>query len=230
MPVYNEAGCIERVLGEWLAALENIDASLLIVNDGSTDGTERILENLNDREPRLRVINQPNGGHGAAILRGYREAIALTPEYIFQTDSDDQIEAQSFRALWNMRHASPFILGVRHNRRDRLLRVTISELHRTLNTILFGVPIRDANVPFRLMKAAVLDDLLRELPERVFAPNIFLSILATRRGIRVAETPVPHVARRTGEESIRRLRLLGACISSARELIAFRIALWKAGE
>ena len=111
MPVYNEAGCIERVLGEWLAALENIDASLLIVNDGSTDGTERILENLNDREPRLRVINQPNGGHGAAILRGYREAIALTPEYIFQTDSDDQIEAQSFRALWNMRHASPFILG-----------------------------------------------------------------------------------------------------------------------
>ena len=79
MPVYNEAGCIERVLGEWLAALENIDASLLIVNDGSTDGTERILENLNDREPRLRVINQPNGGHGAAILRGYRRAIALTP-------------------------------------------------------------------------------------------------------------------------------------------------------
>jgi len=80
------------------------------------------------------------------------------------------------------------------------------------------------------MKAVVLNDLLRELPERVFAPNIFLSILATRRGIRVAETPVPHLARRTGEESIRRLRLLGAFIRSAKELIAFRIALWKAGE
>ena len=126
------------------------------------------------------------------------------------------------------RHTSSFILAVRHHRSDGLLRLTISKLNRFLNAVLFSVRIRDANVPFRLIKTTLLADVLREVPQGVFAPNIFLSILAARRGIELTEIAVPHAARETGEESIRRLKLLRACSRSAKELIAFRIALYMA--
>ena len=58
IPVYNEAGCVEQVLREWLASVKDIDACLVAINDGSTDGTQDILETLATAEPRLRVITQ----------------------------------------------------------------------------------------------------------------------------------------------------------------------------
>lgn len=227
MPVYNEAGCIKQVLDEWLAILRKVDGVLLVINDGSTDGTQAVLETVKNAEPRLHIITQSNGGHGAAILRGYREAIALGPKYIFQTDSDDQIKAESFMSLWNARNRSPFIVAIRHHRQDGRLRLTISKISKIINALLFGATIQDANVPFRLMKKTLLAELLAELPKAVFAPNIFLSILAVKRGIQIEEIPVWHKARTTGKESIRRLKLLKACATSAQELIAFRMTFWR---
>src|SRR5215469_13694921 len=87
MPAYNEQGCIEAVVNEWLQELAVAIPSgrylAIVVNDGSKDGTGGILDNLAAREPKLEVIHQANGGHGAALLRGYREAVDRNAQWVF---------------------------------------------------------------------------------------------------------------------------------------------------
>src|SRR5262249_56495225 len=88
-----------------------------VYDDGSTDDTRSILDGLGARLPRLAVRTQPNRGHGAAVLRGYREARG---EWVFQTDSDGEVAPASFGALWRERHVHDLLLGVRRGRRGGL--------------------------------------------------------------------------------------------------------------
>src|SRR5688572_4403851 len=87
MPVYNEEGAIvaavEEVRHHVLALLPQ--SELVVVDDGSRDGTGRLLDQASATDARIRVIHQPNGGHGAALLTGLN---AAQGEYIFLIDSD----------------------------------------------------------------------------------------------------------------------------------------------
>lgn len=203
MPVYNEAGCLKEVLEEWLGALRSIPgAVLLAVDDGSRDATPAILDQAAARASNLRVIHQENAGHGAAVLRGYREALAMGAEWVFQSDSDRQIAAEHLAPLWAARGESAFLQGARLHRDDPKARIWLSRAHRLLLRAAFGRAPRDPNIPFRLMRGDVLYALLRQLPERPFAPNVMLSLLAQRSGSLREDFDVPHRPRRTGAQSI----------------------------
>ena len=225
MPAYNEAGCIEQVATQWLQVAENHYGVLIVVNDGSKDETGPILDRLAARSSGLRVIHQKNAGHGAAVRHGYEKALETGAEFIFQTDSDDQFSPQDFGKLWEMRNESPFQLGVRAERHDPLVRIIISRINAMLLLVLYGTEIRDANVPFRLIRSAFLKVLLPWIPTNAFAPNIFLSVLAKRAGAEIIETPVTHRERETGTVSILRWKLLKVCLRCVRELWDFRFQL-----
>ena len=231
MPAYNEQDCIAKVIGEWLAELARCVPSgrylAIIVNDGSQDRTGEILDTLAARQKNLRVIHQANGGHGAALLRGYREAVEFDAEWVFHVDSDDQFEPSDFRLLWERRSQSRFVTGYRRSRHDALHRLVITRLVRGLNLMMFGYYLKDANIPFRLIHGAYLNRLLSRLPDPVFAPNIFLSLLAARDGQKLLEVPVTHKPRETGAVSIVRWKLIKVCFRSARELFRFRRQLPK---
>ena len=221
MPAYNEAGCIEGVVREWLAAVE----CLIVVNDGSRDETGAILDRVAAECPSLRVIHQANAGHGAALLTGYRAALATGTEWVFQTDSDGQFFAEDFRLLWDRRETSDFLLGRRAARDDHPVRIYLSGVHATLLRILFGVRPGDPNVPFRLIRAERLRAYLRYIPKDTFAPNVFLAILAARDGIETGAIPVRHRARQTGQVSIRGWKTLKIGWLVFRQLLAFRRTL-----
>lgn len=226
MPAYNEQGCIENVVAEWLRVLDRQPGLLCVVNDGSRDRTGEILDRLAQSEPRLRVIHQPNSGHGAAVRRGYEEAVRAGTPYVFQTDSDDQFFAEDFFLLWQHREAA-VAYGVRAKRADPIGRKIISRTARLLCWLLFKVWNRDANSPFRLFRAETLRDLLGVVPPGMFAPNILLLVAARRAGVRVREIEVRHRERKTGVVSILRWKLLQVCLRTAGELLAFREVLWK---
>jgi len=225
MPVHNEAGCVTSVVHKWGALASHHNGVLLVLNDGSTDDTAELLEGLQLKISNLKVIDKPNEGHGATILRGYREALELRPDWVFQTDSDDQFIPDDFAYLWNARSRSPFLLGCRRDRNDPFHRLVITRINRLLLLLLFGVSIQDANIPYRLIHASFLRELLMQLPFAPFAPNIFLSVLARSHDVCLLESPVSHVKRRTGGVSIVRWSLVKACVTTVRELIAFRIQL-----
>jgi glycosyltransferase involved in cell wall biosynthesis len=221
MPAYNEAGCIEAVVREWMAAV----GRMIVVNDGSRDETPRILDRLAAELPGLRVIHQSNAGHGAALLNGYRAAVAEGAEWVFQTDSDGQFLAADFPLLWNQRQCSPFLLGRREQRDDHPLRIWLSRVHALLLRGLFGVNLADPNVPYRLIHAPLLASYLPRIPKDTFAPNVLLSILAARDGHEPGFIPVSHRARQTGVVSIRGWKTFKVGLLVFRQLWAFRRAL-----
>lgn len=227
MPVYNEEACIQSVVAEWLHVLDDAAPQrgrLMIVNDGSTDATGSILSAICGSRPDVIVCSTENRGHGAAVCEGYRQAVTQGTEWVFQTDSDGQIPAREFYALWRARHRSDFVLGHRHHRDDAWTRLVVSHVSRVLVRACGGGAIADPNVPFRLMRGVLLDRLLKELPRGIFAPNIHLGLLACRDGAHPCNVLIEHRRRQSGVSSLALARLLRVCIRCTGELVAFALA------
>jgi len=224
MPAYNEAECIRAVTTSWLSALDELaprDSTLLVVDDGSTDDTPRILEEVASRDGRLRVAHQENAGHGAALLLAYRHAVGAGARWVFQTDSDGQMSPDDLERFWANRDFEGLTLGYRANRQDTSSRRLISGALRLALQGALGVRLRDANVPYRLFHGPYLSALLARLPRTVATPNIALSVLAARDG-RLVEMPAGHSPRAGGRSVLRRGRLVRLCLRSLREILALR--------
>lgn len=91
IPAYNEEENIENIVNDWYPVVVqrgNSASSLVIIDDGSKDNTRAILEKCRQSRPLLEVHTKVNGGHGAAVLYGYKYALSQGADYIFQTDSD----------------------------------------------------------------------------------------------------------------------------------------------
>lgn len=219
MPVYNEVDAITDVLASWTSVLDplDIDYELLVYDDGSTDGTGAALDALAADSPRLRVTHHANRGHGPSVLRGYA---AAGGRWVFQTDSDDEIPAGAFPDLWARRHDADLVIGVRTGRTSDPARRLLTFGAATVIRVLFGRGVTDVNAPFRLMRGDVLARLLPRVPATAFAPNVILSGLFARRGLRCVEVPVPAAPRRTGTTSLLGWKIWKAAARAARETIA----------
>jgi dolichol-phosphate mannosyltransferase len=201
MPVYREADSLPAVLDDWssLLAGAGIDYEMRAYDDGSPDASLALLLEHAARDPRLVVRSHPNRGHGLTILRGYREARG---RFVLQVDSDDEIAAEPFLALWHERDALDFGVGARSFERRAAARRLVSGIARLTVRTLFGPGIRDPNCPYRLMRRDWLRGALARLPDGAFAPNILLAGLAIRDGLRVRELCVVSRGRRTGAPSL----------------------------
>lgn len=232
IPAYNEEGCIENVIETWtkgiLNILKNDQFKILVINDGSKDKTALILDKIADHNKHLMAKHQLNGGHGNAVVNGYKLAVELNPDFVFQTDSDDQFIPEDFKYFWELRDQSNFILGYRQIRHDDSFRLLITGVLKYSLLFIFGTYINDANIPFRLIKTSFLKKFLSVLPSPIpFAPNVFLSILGKKAKEKLFNIPVIHKERETGEVSIKHLKLLSVCVQSFKELISFRFYLGK---
>lgn len=223
MPAYNEAEGIADLLRAWAAELSShgIAYELRVYDDGSVDRTAKELERVAAELPSVRPASHPNRGHGPSVLRGYAEA---TGEWVFQVDGDGEIAPAHFRDLWTRRDSADLLLGRRTGRRDGAARAIVSTAARTSVRLLFGGRVHDVNSPFRLVRRAVLEDLLRGVPAGAFAPNVLLTGLACRRGLRVVEVPVPNEGRRWGRASLVSWRLWRKAALALRQTAAVALA------
>jgi dolichol-phosphate mannosyltransferase len=220
-PLYNEAENLTAFLDEWLPVVRT-HGRMLVVNDGSKDGSAELLDQAAARHPEIHAIHQPNGGHGSAILTGYRAALQTGAEWVFQVDSDRQFVAADFERLWQQRERAGLVLGYRAERHDHPVRLFLSGVHRQILSAAIGVRLRDPNCPYRLMKASLLRRLLSEIPPAAFAPNVFLAAAAARSGVRVVETSVEHRERPAGTASIRGWKTLRIGMRCMGEIWQFR--------
>lgn len=219
VPVYQEEGAIADVLSDWTRALGalGIDYRLRVYDDGSRDGTAALLDAHARADARIEVVHQANRGHGPTVLRGYREADS---PWVFQVDGDGEMPAGAFARLWERRLEHDLLVGDRRDRESTPLRRLVSASSRLLVRLAFGRGPRDVNTPYRLWRGDALRPLLALVPDGAFAPNVLLSGLAARAGLRVFETPVPHHGRRTGRGSLDLRRLAAGVLRSARETLA----------
>lgn len=219
IPVYNEAGSIGNVLESWLAVLRGlgVDFSIVALNDGSKDDSLAILRDLAARHREIRVIDKPNSGHGPTILEGYRSAES---KWIFQVDSDNEMDSSFFPTLWGKREDYDLLLGKRVDRQSPLVRKLIAAVSRLTVKIFFGFGVSDVNAPYRLYRAEKFRDAFVALPPNTFAPNVILSGYAARSGMRILEMPVPTRPRATGEVSLKKWKLFRAACKSLAQTVA----------
>ncbi len=207
MPVYNEEACIVGVVQSWrdMFASLGVDVRLIVLNDGSRDGTAEALSRLRDDE-RIEIVNKPNSGHGPTILTGYRRAAEMA-DWIFQCDSDDEMKPDHFPELWKRRAEYDALFGMRSGREQNAGRRLISAASRFTVRLLFGAGVSDVNTPYRLIRAPLLKAIIAQIPDDTFAPNVIISGSLARAGARVYNHPVPHEQRRTGSVSIVKWKL-----------------------
>ena len=206
VPAYNEEENIEKLVNDWYPVVKehhgNGMSRLLIVNDGSTDETASILDDLMADRPLLKVLNKVNGGHGSAVLCGYHEAVKAGADFVFQADADGQVPVSEFPEFWRRRVKYDAILGSRPHRGDGAHRKAIESMLRMMLIINFNVSVPDANAPFRLMRASLLEKYLPEIPEDYDLPNVILTTFFVKYRENICFRRIPFLPRTAGSSSV----------------------------
>src|SRR5438093_892379 len=142
-----------------VATLDRIgvrDAEIIVVNDGSTDGSAKLLETVMEREPLLRVVtHEHNRGYGGALLSGFG---ASTKQWVFYTDGDGQFDPAELELLV-ARAAGDIdvVQGYKLNRADNFARRAIGRVYHRFVSFVFGLHVRDTDCDFRLMRRSMLE-------------------------------------------------------------------------
>jgi glycosyltransferase involved in cell wall biosynthesis len=198
--MYNEKDTVDRMVDKALTVLESLaeDYEVLIVDDASSDGSERIADELARQHPQVRVARHTkNQGYGAALRTGLKNA---AKDLVFYTDCDEPVD------LWEIKRALPLIgpevdlvVGYRIRRYDSARRFVYSKVYNFLCRLLFGIRVRDVNFSFKLMKREVAEQ-VRLTASSAFIDGELLAE-AVRYDYRVAEIPVEYFPRRSGNSS-----------------------------
>lgn len=239
IPAFNEADGIAGFLREIDRALAPhvSELTLVVVDDASTDGTLGVVRDVTVQLgcALQTIANERNRGHGPTLLTAYRRALATEPDYVLQVDGDGQFHGSDLRRvlilLMDEAHA---VCGVRRFRQDSWFRMRMTAALRAYLEAGFAVRARDGNCPLRGYDAGLLAQLLMAVPDACLIPNLYLTILAARRGYPLLEVDVSHRVRRgasaVGSTWGRGLspipwRLLRFSVQALRESVAFRRAL-----
>lgn len=206
IPAYNEKDNIEQCVNDWYPIVEKYNGEgksrLVIINDGSKDNTYEILIKLAETRPLLQPETKTNGGHGSTVLYGYRYAIKHNADYIFQTDSDGQTNPDEFQEFWENREKYDAIIGNRVVRGDGKDRKFVENIVCFLLRMIFGVKVKDANAPFRLMKTALVSKYIDKLPDDFNIPNIMFTTYFVYHNEKVKFIPISFKPRQGGVNSI----------------------------
>jgi glycosyltransferase involved in cell wall biosynthesis len=204
-PAYNDAGTIASMVVSARRTARQLtdDFEILVVDDGSRDGTGSILAELEALVPELRVLRHgENRGYGAALRTGFS---AATKELVFYTDGDAQFDPRELpRLVELLSEGVDYVSGYRKRRADPPLRVLVGNPYHSMVRAAFGLSVRDIDCDFRLFRRPVLDRL--ELEESDGSMCLELLKKLEDSGCRFAQAPVSHYPRVYGRSQYFTLR------------------------
>jgi glycosyltransferase involved in cell wall biosynthesis len=197
-PVYNDWGTIGSMVSLAVMTAEKItpDYEIILVNDGSERHTRDILDFLEQKYPKVRVIHhERNRGYGGALRTGFKEA---QKDWIFYTDGDAQYDVRELLNLVPaMKNGVDVVNGYKIKRHDPWYRVGIGKLYHAVTKFAFGFTIRDVDCDFRLMRRGIFDRIQLEHNSGVICVEMIKKLHDT--GARFAEVPVSHFFRASGK-------------------------------
>ena len=217
MPAYNEQANLEQSVDRTAGALAVHARSfeIIVVDDGSRDGTASVLERLKTVHPNLRVVRHPvNRGYGAAVRSGF-DAARLP--WVFLMDADNQFDPAEIGLLLAHAAEADIVAGYRRHRRDPLPRRLNAWAFFTLVRLLFGRLARDVNCAFKLIRRDLLTRMALHSEGALI--NTEVLVLARQMHARLVEVPVHHYPRRSGKQTGANL---GVVLRAFGELFAFR--------
>ena len=225
-PAYNDGGTIASMVLSALLTLRELtdDYEVIVVNDGSSDYTPEILDELARIYDRVRIIHhERNKGYGGALRTGFSSA---TKELIFYTDGDAQYDARELKLLYPaLVDGVDMVNGYKISRSDPWYRIVIGRIYHWTAKLSFGLKLRDVDCDFRLMRRSIFDQVHLESSSGVICVEMMKKIQDA--GFVIAEVPVHHFHRAYGKSQFFNL---GRIFHVGRDLLRLWVQLvWKHG-
>ncbi|MHC4741326.1 MAG: glycosyltransferase family 2 protein [Planctomycetota bacterium] len=205
-PCYNEEANVGALVEKACAVLDELatDYEIIIVNDGSSDNTGRIADEIAAENALVKVVHHPrNLGYGAALQSGFR---ASSKNIVFYTDGDGQFDISEMPALLSLIDEYDIVSCYRLNRQDPIIRKINAWCWTKLVCLLFGLKLRDIDCAFKLYRRHVFDDM--ELCSTGALIDAEVLARASRSGYRIVQRGVHHYPRRAGRQTGANLRVI----------------------
>jgi glycosyltransferase involved in cell wall biosynthesis len=217
LPCFNEAENVGEAISQTRAAARRVADlhEIIVVDDGSTDGTGDAVRSIARHCPAVRLATHAeNLGYGAALRTGIAEARL---PWILLTDADLQFDLDELDRLAELAPTHDLIVGRRSQRRDSLHRRVNAAAWNALVNALFKLPVHDVDCAFKLARTELLQALDLRSRGATISPEMLVKSIAA--GAAIAELDVRHMPRRAGRQSgarpfvilraLRELALLG---------------------
>jgi len=207
-PAYNDAPSLPALLQKTFDVLPSCadDFEVIVVNDGSWDGTGDVLEELRRKyAPLVRVITHPtNRGYGGALRSGFA---AATKELVFYTDGDGQYDPGELPLLLErMAPEVGLVNGYKLERHDPWHRICIGKVYNFMARLLFRIRIRDIDCDYRLIRRRLLEEIRLNSTSGTICVELVRKLELSP--YRVEEVGVHHYPRLHGRSMFFRVRSL----------------------
>src|SRR5947209_16518699 len=157
LPAFNDEATIGKLVSEALVLLKSLtgDYEVIVINNGSSDATASVLDELADASAHIRIIHHPrNLGYGAALRTGFSNA---GKDLIFYTDGDGQYDVKELALLLPLLTDEVDVVnGYKIKRHDDRYRAVSGAIYNTLARWFFRLPVRDVDCDFRLVRRRAL--------------------------------------------------------------------------
>ncbi len=210
IPTYNESANIEKLLKK-IFALNIADLEVIIVDDNSPDGTQHIVNNLKSSilNLKLHLITRPAKlGLGSAYLEGFKKALSLGADYIFEMDADFSHDPDDIPRMLEAAQNADLIIGSRKIAGGKIIgwgwtRKFMSNGAMWLSRLLLGLKVRDVTSGFRCFKRRVLETIpLDEIKSNGYAFQEEMLYRTQKMGFTITEVPVTFIDRQEGKSKL----------------------------
>jgi glycosyltransferase involved in cell wall biosynthesis len=197
MLVYNEAEIIEEVIRDYYnkVASKLDDMEFIVAEDGSTDGTKEILDNLAKDLP----ITLHSGNERKGYVRAYRDALSLPQkEVVFFSDSSGKHDPADFWKMYELTDRYDIVSGYKKHRKDPFYRILLTKGFNAIVNLYFGIHLRDIDSGFKIMTLQAVRDVMRDqwIVTDLISFEIVVRLL--KKGYTLIEIPVSHSPRKNG--------------------------------
>ncbi|HSE07955.1 MAG TPA: polyprenol monophosphomannose synthase [Nocardioidaceae bacterium] len=209
VPTYNEAENIAWIVNRVRTALPNAD--VLVVDDGSPDGTGQVADDLAAKDTAVSVVHRTaKEGLGAAYLHGFRVALERGYDVIGEMDADGSHQPEQLPRLLEALEDADLVLGSRWVPGGSVVnwpwtRRALSRGGNLYTRLLLGIPVRDATGGFRLFRRTTLEKIDLDSVQSVgYCFQADLAWRTVEAGLRVREVPIEFIERIRGESKMSR--------------------------
>ena len=207
IPTYNESENIPRLIPQVLEQAGGIE--VLVVDDGSPDGTGGIVRKMGEKDPRVHLLERSaKMGLGTAYVDGFRYALAGNYDFVFEMDADFSHNPNEIPAFLRKAGEVDLVVGSRYTNGVRVLnwpmqRLLLSWTANVWTRFWTGIPLNDATGGFKCYRIEVLRGInLDSIRSNGYAFQIEMSYMAWRKGFRLGEIPIVFLDRLAGKSKM----------------------------
>ena len=210
VPTFNERENITRLIGSILEQDPRLE--ILVVDDGSPDGTGDLVEGVMQHEPRLHILRRPRKmGLGTAYIAGFRWALQESYDLVFEMDADFSHDPAHLSQFLGAIEGADLVLGSRYRNGKvtvvnwPIKRLLLSYFANVYARVVTGLPLWDATGGFKCFRRRVLEAIdLSHVRSNGYAFQIEMSFRAWRKHFKIVEIPIVFVDRTEGQSKMSR--------------------------